>query len=288
MTRTLGWNGLQLTIPSGCDDIVSGNRHLVIERDFQPVIEIRWETPEGKKRPATIQSVIRQIQRANPDTCREVPPPQGFTEFVRLKSVHCLQNGESGFSLIWFCSACQTLLLCRIYQHPTVSLSEIAGILFSIECHQEQHQSRLWQVQDFRLELPAGYQLSSFRFQAGLSRLLFSCKEGRLLACRMAPASDRLQHAGLPDLLCSLHEQLSPQQVEYIDKNTVQCATKPPLAGQILLRLKRKKAFCTGFLHHDELNNRILALIMESNKPIMPETLGELFLKYEIIPSQKN
>lgn len=127
MTRQRGWNGLQFTLPADCEDIVSGSRHLLIEKDFLPVMEIRWELSEGKKRTVSIKSVVRQLHKSSSDSSREIRPPQHIKKFARKNAAHCLQADEpgEGISLIWQCNICKTLLLCRIYEHPGVSGDDI-------------------------------------------------------------------------------------------------------------------------------------------------------------------
>lgn len=285
MTRQRGWNGLQFTLPEGCEDIVSGARHLLIEKDFLPVMEIRWELPEGKKSTASVKSVVRQLKKSSPDNFRETTPPQYIAEFARKKAVYSLQTDGAGdeISLIWQCTTCRTLILCRVYSQRAVSRNDIATTLQSISCHQQNDTPALWSVQDFRLHIPTGYHLDSYSFQAGLTRLLFKDKIARILFCRMAPASDRLADMSLERLLCSLHDRLSIDNIEVCTENTANVSTSPSLMAQILLRLKRQKAFCRGMIRHDQASNRILALITESNRPIEQEFIQAIFSQYEII-----
>ena len=42
-SKLIAWNGIQLQIPVDWDARVSGQRHLVFEKDFQPQLQIRWE-----------------------------------------------------------------------------------------------------------------------------------------------------------------------------------------------------------------------------------------------------
>lgn len=285
MTRRRGWNGLQFNLPDDCEDIVSGARHLLIEKDFLPVMEVRWELPEGKKQTASIQSVVRQLYKSSPDGCREVSPPQHIANFAKKKDVYCLRTDDTsdGISIIWQCKKCRTLILCRMYTHPSVSSDDVAKTLQSISCHQLSDQPTYWSVQDFRLQTPPIYRLANYSFQAGLTRLLFVDKATQVLYCRMAPASDRLADMTLEELLCSLHDRLQNSNIEDSSERTASAGTTPSLMGQILLRLKRKKAFCRGIIRHDPITNRILAIICESNSPIKQDSIQSLFSHYEII-----
>ncbi|WP_163340290.1 hypothetical protein [Desulfopila sp. IMCC35008] len=285
MTRQRGWNGLHFTLPEDCEDIVSGERHLLIEKDFLPVMEIRWELPAEKKQTATIDSVVRQFKKSTSNECREVPPPRHLAKFAKENAICCLQtdNANEGISLIWQYRKCRTLILCRIYTHPAVFNDDISKTLQSISCHHQSDQPTLWSVQDFQLQIPAIYRLAGYSFQAGLTRLLFEDKATRLLFCRMAPASDRLADKSLDELLFSLDDRLSKDNIEENNAQTASAGTSPSLMGQILLRLKRKKAFCQGIIRHDHSMNRILAIICESNHPIEPDSIQSLFSHYEII-----
>jgi hypothetical protein len=286
MSRQRGWNGLQFTIPADCEDIVSGSRHLLIEKDFLPVMEIRWELSERKKQTASIESVFKQLQKSSTREFREITPPQPIESFAEKYGVRCLQTDEpgEGISIIWQCKSCGTLLFCRIYDHAGVSWTDRATTLQSLSCHRKTSEQTLWSVQDFRLLTPSTYSLESYSFQAGLTRLLFDNAGTRFLFCRMAPASDKLAEKTLQELLCSLHERFSTVNLEECSENFATAGATPPLITQILLRLKRKKAFCRGVIRHDNVSNRILALICESNTPITLDSIQSLFSHYEIIP----
>ena len=48
--RHIAWNGVRLDIPCAWDARVSGQRHLIFEKDFEPQLQIRWEKVEKNAR----------------------------------------------------------------------------------------------------------------------------------------------------------------------------------------------------------------------------------------------
>ena len=106
--------------------------------------------------------------------------------------------------------------------------------------------------------------------------------------CRLAPAADKLKGKTVLGVLTSLYEDFThPLCKSSADSNSADCWLTPPLTQQILLRLKRKKSFCRGRIFHDEIHNRLLAVIAESNQPVEKRSIQAIFDRYEIIPRQQ-
>lgn len=285
-TRTIGWNGITLDIPSSYEDIVSGPHHLLFEQDFMPVLEIRWQPGKFSSTP-TAESLIAGINKQTKGNWSKVKLPALVKKAVSWSNpVGLARPGEEELSaLILFCTSSATVVFCHIYPHPALDIATMAGILGSISCHAAPEETTLFAVQDIQLTVPASCTLKDFAFGAGFSRLSFTRKDQTFHAIRLAPADDKLAGRHPTEILVTLDEKLgdATHQSREVDGWNEMFNT-PPLKSQVLQRLKRITPFSRGRIFHDKTNDRLLVVIFESKKPISGEDLQPLCDSYEIIP----
>ena len=156
-----------------------------------------------------------------------------------------------------------------------------ADVLSTLTCHDEPN--TLWQVQDFALTTPATYTLTDYTFKAGLTRLSFEIDNCNLQVCRLAQASHRLQSQSLEELLFSLtgtrqlDTGISPDQKECIGTRS------PSVTKQILFRLKKEKPFIEAKIKLVPENDRILACVAASTRPISLDDVYSCYETFKII-----
>ncbi len=286
-TRELGWNGIKLVIPARCEDIVSGDSHLVVEYNFQPLIEVRWESTTKKR---SSDALIKEIKKSTTAPFTLLAPLKQLASQARENEGIFLKWDEQNSSQVYIyqCRATLQVVFCQYYKHPDFSLTDIAEIITSISFAGDTDEHLIWAVQDFRVKLPRTMRLESSHFTAGLTQLVFVENKTLFRLCRLAPATDKLRGTDLLGVLTTLHDEFShPLCSSSTGENNANCWLTPPLTKQILLRLKRKKSFCRGRIIHDELHNRLLAVTAESNHPVTEESIQAIFESYEIIPRQQ-
>lgn len=288
--RIISWNGLKISIPRSCQEIISAPCHLVIESNYLPFLEIRWERQSPRGKGPTAESVYREISRQKNSSCCKADLPPPLAQLVHeKKGIGVSWEGESGdLGIIWQCGQCSTLVFCHLHTHPDFSFEQIAETLMSVECHCDETDFTEWSLQDFHLVMPAGFLFTSSYFGAGLTRLTFQDKDTTLHVCRLAPASEKLAGKTVKDILFTLHDRFSSAESSCRENdNDIECWTTPSLVSQVLHRLRRKKAFCRGHIRHDDINNRLLTVIAESNRPIGPEPSQTIFQHYEIVQQEE-
>lgn len=284
-TKQVGWNNIQLTVPSSWEVIVSGARHLLFEDDFQPQLQCRWEhtTPLTKKQIADKGARLWPREwstNLNSDfshSSQEAARHLGIFSYVNF------YNDESGMLNCGICYSANhnVLLIFQVLNQEKELSATLNKLLHSIKWYNKSAEKVPWQVQDFQLSLPPDYTLKNFTFRAGLTRLAFVGPGYSMEICKLAPADLRLKQQSLSTIL----ETLSGAHDMVIVEDSLSCSAHrfPNLWKQIRYRLKRQQPFIRVKLWHDDKNNRLLAIFLFSKKYIAEQSLNDHCLNYEII-----
>ncbi len=283
-TRLIAWNGIQLYIPMEWEARVSGLRHLVFEKDFQPQLQIRWEKP-SQQDPDYLQkrSVHFAEQMGTIISEKEVPP-----QFQQVKNIFgrvtCYRN-ESGMleGGILVCTDHHTLVLFQIFSADPKLLKEVNDCLSELSCGNHTETMMSWRIQDFSLTLADSYILKDYTFGAGLTRLSFFKSDLFLQICKLGPADRRLDDQSLEKILITLADTADLELIPDEGGDTFEGSRAPTISQQVLFRLRREKPFIRTKIWHDSANNRLLAVVLSSNRPILPATLHEICGQYAII-----
>ena len=281
--RQVGWNGIRLTIPDTWEAHLSGHNHLIFEENFSPLLEIRWQKALKKKSPRS-QAIFKRIKKtATALHEKDLPSEYSFLKESYYVTCYSRQDHLPFDTGVCICKHCQTLLLFQLSKQTKNDESLLMDCLKSLSCHCTADELELWSLQDFQLELPSSYSLIDYSFVPGLTRISFRKTHIVLHTCKLAPADARLTSQPLEEILRSLADipDLPVQFGE--DGKFCEGHRAPTITGQLLLRFKRKKPFIQAEIHHDSVNNRLLAIVLESIRPIPPETSRSIYNNYEII-----
>ncbi len=281
--RQIGWNGIRLATHRSWETHLGGQNHLIFEKDFTPLLEIRWQKAV-KKNASRSKAILKRIQKADNTLHKKKLPP----EWSFLKdnyNVTCygrLQNlpFETG---VCVCKHCQTILLFKLTNQTKESAQLLKNCLKTISCHRVADEMELWSLQDFQLWLPPDYSLIDYSLVPGLTRISFSHKKIILHTCKLAPADTRLASQPLGEILRSLTGIPSLQVQTSSEDKVCDGWRTPTIPKQISLRFQRKKPFVQAKIRHDIASNRLLAVVLESIRPIPSETSQTISDNYEII-----
>ena len=280
--RQVGWNGIRLTVPSAWETHIGGHNHLIFEADFSPLLEIRWKKSAKGKNPKS-RSIEKQIKRTT-TTLREVNLPSEWSFLEEKYYTTCFGKSELAFSTgICVCRECQSLLIFQLSHKEKNSAPLLRKCLKSLSCHHSTDEPEFWSLQDFQLTLPPAYSLIDYSFTPGLTRISFRTRRTVLHIGKLGPADARLKGQTLEEILRSLAG--TPDLKVQFGENKKSCAgyQAPTIGKQIALRFKRDKPFVRAEIHHDSTNNRLLAIVLESLRPIPPEICQSIWNNYEII-----
>jgi hypothetical protein len=183
---------------------------------------------------------------------------------------------------ILVCTDHHTLVLFQIFSPKAEILTEVYDCLSKISCLDHTETQTLWRIQDFSLTLPDSFILKDYTFAAGLTRLSFFSSGLFLHTCKLGPADNRLQDQSLKKILITLAGTADLELIIGEDGNSCEGYRTPSIPQQVFFRLRREKPFIRAKIWHDAVNNRLLAIVLSSNRPIPPAITDEIYRQYEI------
>jgi len=283
-TRHIAWNGAQLHIPVSWEVRVAGTHHLIIEQDFQPLMEIRWE--KSARKPAKqYQAVLQRFIKQTSAITYQKRPAVKWRQLNTIFQWTPYSQGESQTmdGGICRCLSCNSLVFFHLFQKVREEEVQAAACLSSFSCHNQNNEGVTWRIQDFSLVTPPPFILSDYTFGAGLTRLSFSAPYTTLHICKLGPAATRLKLQSLEDILLTLCgvEELETHEAE--DNSFCEGHRTPTIGKQIVIRLRREKPFVWARIWHDNTNDRLLAVVLNSTRPLSRETAHLICNHYEIV-----
>jgi hypothetical protein len=247
-----------------------GHTHLIFEKEFHQLLEIRWHPPKNR-RSTSVYSLFKRLEKKN-STIIEKPVPEKLFPLEKQYKILCYgrerTTGIEGGIL--FCRTCDKLILFYLGRKNR-GYSDTLTCLCSLTCHSLQGKPQLWSFQGSDLLLSPTYTLRQFSFKPGFNCLSFKNKELILHCSRLSPADMRLESRSPAEIL----SVLSGLFLNEIENNQPELSWQgyrsPSIWRQFLSRLKRKKPFLRGKIMHDPANNIMFVMVAESTRPIPPE-----------------
>ena len=282
------WNGLHLEIPEHWDVIVKDARHLILERDLKPVLELRWQPVGLSKSSNAIERIVSQFSAGSDSRLQseliDLLPASLTARFT--VQTFTLDRSSNGSVVLLTCSGCATLILVRIYAESLIGAVEIPTILASLDCHPDSSELALWQIQDFSFRLPDGFKLETSSFRFGITKLLFRSVSSDLELCRLAPASQHLQQNQFSALFQAFSSAPQENQMA-VDPSTLRYTYAPKVIEYLWSRIRRKKVYQSASFVHFPLHDRILGYSIRSNRPIESEMELVIEESYGIIQKEE-
>jgi len=281
--RQVGWNGIRLTVPRKWEAHLGGHNHLIFEEDFSPTLEIRWQKNQ-KKKGSQSQSIFKRIKKTV-TALHEMDLPLEWS-FLKVRyDVTCYgkldhRHFNTG---VCVCKQCQSLLLFQLSSQNKKLEPLLINCMKSLSCQCASNEPEFWALQDFQLQLPSGYSLIDYSFAPGLTRISFRSPHCILHTCKLGPADTRLANQPLEEILRGLAD-IPDLPVQHSENGKLCKGYRAPAIGrQLTLRFKRKKPFIRAEIRHIMTSNRLLAIVLESVRPIPVETSQSICNNYEII-----
>lgn len=276
---SVAWNGLQLKIPKNWDLRIGGHRNLIFEKNLQPQWQLRWaEGSRGSSK--AVEAGLPALTDKLGSPMRE--PPAAWRRLKRtFNHLTCYQheNGNLGGGAC-ICPQCSTILSFQLLTDDPEVVGLAAESFASLSCHSGRQ--TVWRMQDFSLVTPPSFTLTDYTFGAGLTRLSFRQADLILHTCRLASADERLTSQTLEEILLILADVVEFDLTRN-DDFTSQGYRRPSISRQIMLRLRREKPFVWAKLWHDSNSNRLLGVVLQSNRPIPDTTATTICESYEIV-----
>ena len=281
--KETAWNGVRLQCPANWDVIVRGDSHLLFEHNFTPYLELRWPDNDSGTTHSARKLLDNLKQQSGLLPTDSIPP--SWKKISTQYDIHLLlgEAKEQPQAALLICKTCKKVLLFYFFAPLPAAHNTIAALLSSLQCHPHKQEKTVWAIQDVRFILPGDCSLSSYTFEAGLTRITFSSGSRILHVCRLAPASHRLQSADLGQLLIILGD-ISVNRDDIVEHSEMAShSSHPSISKQLLSRFKRKLPFHEMYLRHHQDCDRLTGLFILDKKPIAKTYAEHILNNYEII-----
>jgi len=277
--KEIAWNGIRFVVPAAWEPGRIGPRHLVIQSEAGPAMEIKWGPVKGRFSRRTHLRRLSKLTRARGAALREWVPPKDWQQALsRFESAGFAweAGGEAAVGTILHCPTCRTASLIQFFQPPgrTGAAGQAAAVLASLQDHRDDGRVA-WAVYDILALLPIGFALVRYRFEAGRFFLEFRARRRTIGLLRWAPAAVLLRDrdlsrfaetmAGLDGLEFQASAVGGEPAVEGRER-AEGCARR--LASSLGLRPIR-----TARIWHVPSRNRILGIVVEGRFGIDPAVM---------------
>jgi hypothetical protein len=286
--KQIAWNGVSFKAPSRWEFSRVGTRHLILEDEAGPVLEVKWAPVKGS---FSHRAHLKRLYASQPRNIKAgiaewfLPPPwqKALADYEARGFLWQTENSGARGAIL-FCPVCRVATLIQFLGESTADHErEILAILGSFRDHRGDGMTS-WQVFDLLLKLPAALKLSHFRFNPGKYELSFSDGRQSVRLFRWAPAAAIL---GGGDLMwfCGTVPDFSvgrPKLLTVDGYAAVEGSAAPAGAWRnAISRLKIKPSFFWFRLWHLQDKNRLLGLRAESKRSLDVELLQQICKDYE-------
>ena len=284
-TKEIAWNGISFCVPASWEIAQIGARHLILEDDSDPVMEVKWGPIKGRfshrahlKRLSAFQT--RQLKKTVQEWVLPTKWEKALAGF-QANGFSWQSETKSGRGVVLYCSMCHNATLIQFFR----SQSSPAGktpleVLSTFQDHREDGQT-LWAVFDIRAVVPTYFKMVDYRFEPGHYELAFEHRDQRIFLYRWAPASILLGERDLKQFVEAISDFSAgdPVPVNMDGGQAVELSLSPRLKW--LSRFKVKPCFHWLGLWHLEKKNRILGVKMQGKKPFDTHMLDRVCSGYE-------
>ncbi len=288
--KEIGWNGIHFRVPADWQLAQIGARHLVLEDEAAPVMEVKWSRVKGQfshrnhlKRLTALQK--KQVRKSF--TLESIPSDweTALMDF-EVSGFSWQADTTGGQGVILFCQSCRNATLVQFFHKKSNENIRISShVLESFRDHRPDGQI-LWAVYDIRAIVPETYQLKRHRFEAGKFELDFAEGSQHICLHRWSMASVLLAEQDLVALAKTVAGLNRPEPVAgRIDGHDMaEWSSAPTNDWQRRLgRFKHKPSYYWLGLWHLEERNRILGVRAEGKKPLDTNLLDRICSHYESI-----
>jgi hypothetical protein len=273
--KTIAWNGVRFAVPGDWEPARVGRRHLVLESDPGPVMEIKWSTPRGRfsaRRP--LRALSGRVGRTG-----AVFQKTELAETWRAAAAGYEAEGfqweagrERAAGVLLHCPTCRTVSLIQFLERSGAgSIARTAPrILASFRDHRDDGRVA-WALYDIATLLPGHFALGRQRFEAGRFVLEFKGGGRRLALYRWAPAEVLLRNRSLADFAETItgETKLPFRFLTIAGHPAVEGSDPLPLGRGGRLRMRLGMSWFRRMrLWRVAERNRILGVRLEGRRPI--------------------
>jgi hypothetical protein len=287
--KYVAWNGICFKSPPTWEIGRVGPRHLMLEEEAGPVLEVKWGSVKGN---FSHRSNLKRFSASQSGKIKGriaewfLPPPwqKALADYDASGFLWQAKNAQ-GRGAILFCPVCRNATLIQFLGESSPEREKVLlAVLKSFRDHRPDGMAH-WQVFDIRLKLPAFLKLSRYRFETGKYQLLFTDGRQRIRFYRWAPAGAILGGRDLAWFCETMPDFCAggrPETMIIDGCDAVEGHTAPPDGWRrTISRLRAKPSFFWYRLWHLKDKNRLLGVQAESRRGLDFELLTKICTDYE-------
>lgn len=286
--KQVAWNGIRFKAPAAWELSEIDPRHLMLEREAEPVMELKWGSVKGRfSHKSHLKRLVASQSRKLKGRIAEwfLPPPWEKALAGYETCGFLWQAGDaSGRGAILFCHACRNATLIQFFGESSAKHEQVLlTVLRSFKDHRQDGRI-LWSIFDIKARLPEGLKLLRFRFEAGQYELVFNDGRQNIYLQRWAPAAAILGGRDLIWFSGTIPEFAARQRplLAADDSKTVEWSISPVGEWRLMIcRFKVSPSYFWFRLWHLEDKNRILSVRAESKHPLDFQLLNRICAAYE-------
>jgi hypothetical protein len=288
--KEVAWNGVRFKTPVKWEIVQIGTRHLILENEMVPVMEVKWGPVKGHfSHKAHLKRLAAVHSRSVKGRIAEwFLPPHWQAALSGFETSGFLWLGEAaiGRGAILFCPVCRNATLIQFFRYNSSDQEKILSAVLKSFCDHRQDGLMRWSVFDIRVTLPETLKLTEFRFDVGKFELGFAHDRQSTYLHRWAPAAALLDGGDLLGFARTVAEFSAgrPQPLINDSYDTLAWCISPASDWQQRLsRLKLNPSFFWYRIWHVTEKNRILGIRSESKYPLDSQLLDQIYSNYESI-----
>ena len=285
--KQVAWNGISLDVPQTWEIAEIGVRHLILEDDSGPAMEVKWGPVKGKfSHRAHLKRIGAFQTQKLKKTVKEwtlTPQWEDALSGFQTSGFSWHTDTKTGRGVILYCPVCRKAALIQFLQSRATFSEQIPlMVLKTFQDHRDDDQVA-WSVFDIRAMMPAVYQLVSHRFEPGNFELAFERGSQKIFLYRWAPASVILSDQDLMQFAETVSDfsAVDPVPVDMDGGSAVEMSLSPRVIW--FSRFRAKPSFHWMGVWHLENKNRILGVKMQGKRAFDTQILDRICADYESI-----
>jgi hypothetical protein len=183
--------------------------------------------------------------------------------------------------LLLYCPQCHTATLIQFYRRDPAAVETTAAIL--LESFKD-HGHRKLKVFDVSAELPPGFLLKTYRFEAGEYEITLSDDCHTTTLYRWSPAAVLLHRRSLTEF-ARFRLGLNGSALKKVDEASVEGSVHaaPSFGRRILNRIRKIPNFRRIRIWHEGGKNRLLGVAMQGRRPVDAAVFTKICASYETV-----
>ena len=288
--KEVAWNGVRFETPSEWEIAQISSRHLILENETGPVMEVKWGPVKGN---FSHKAHLKRLAALHPRSIRSgisewFLPPHWQTALSDFETSGFLWQGEAaiGRGAILFCPACRNAALIQFFRYNSSKQEKVLSSVLKSYCDHRQDGKMRWSVFDICVTLPQTLKLNKFRFDAGKFELEFISGRQSICLHRWAPAAALLGGGDLISFAGTVpgFSEGQPKSLSIDGYDAVEWRKSPVSDWQRKMsRWRVNSSYFWYRLWHVAKKNRILGIRSESKYPLDSQLLDQIYKDYESV-----